>query len=169
MKQAGCLHCTAQLPSSLINSTPSLLISPLPFLSTSPFSLSSLHACQVRQVHTVISSPSLVLITIQYPPVCVRRHLMGHTSFALLKLPRADGKQQRQASAGIEKSHAVTAVARRGPAAAANEVLSHETPLNCRYVIPICNFITSHTHTHAHASTVVAAVLHSALSGKHSH
>lgn len=66
---------------------------------------------------------------------------MGHTSFALLKLTRVEGKQQRQALPAIEKSHTVTVEARLWPNAAANEVLSHKTPLKRRNVIPICNFI----------------------------
>lgn len=84
---------------------------------------------------------------------------MGHTSFALLKLACVDGKQRRQASPGIEKSHAVTVVAETP---FANEVLSHETPLKRRHVIPICYFITAPAHSTA--ATVAAAVLHSALS-----
>lgn len=66
---------------------------------------------------------------------------MGHTSFALLKLSCADGKQQRQAPSEIEKSHTVTVMERRGLNTAENEVLSHKTPLKRRHVIPICNFI----------------------------
>ena len=91
---------------------------------------------------------------------------MGYTSFALLKLARVKVKQQRQAPPGIEKSHMVTVVARRGPNTAANEVLSHKTPLKRRNVIPICNFIIAGAHfPHAStAATVAAAVLHSALS-----
>lgn len=68
---------------------------------------------------------------------------------------------------GIEKSPRVTVVARRGPNAAANEVLSHKTPLKRRRVIPICNFIiagSSHPPRGSSASTVAAVVLRSALS-----
>lgn len=134
---------TVRLSSSLINSTPSVLICCLPHLLTSLFSLHpALRACQVPCGFSLCSLTVISpLSCFNHPDDCEWQHLMGHTSFALLKLAHVDVKQQRQAPSGIEKSHTVTVVERRGPNAAENEVLSHKTLLKRRNVIPICNFI----------------------------